>query len=304
MPVFKMTGRLITIFLSFQAIANLLARRNKIHHLDKETDETLFKVFDKDPGPTQRTANSNHVTMPSRNWAMITENSTSNASSHAHEPENISSEPSSDGAATVSDPIEGSTSTANGFLTVNGGGGGDRPKTAATASTSGLSRRLKKAPSSLATRNTSYTKKSRNGSINPAFKDGHFPLHSGEEGAGTLHRAAGENHGMAGDGSLDVMIRVEIDQHDREGTTMGYGLQIPLLNYHASMAPVTEDLAESEQNGDESVATSALFANHREANGDSGVAGIAGSFPDSQIKSGPLGGAEFTNGDATGTRSE
>ena len=57
-----------------QAVANLLARRNKIHHLDADTDETLIKVFDKDPGNSNKTASSNHVTMPSRNWAMITEN--------------------------------------------------------------------------------------------------------------------------------------------------------------------------------------------------------------------------------------
>ncbi|KAH8591574.1 hypothetical protein B0O99DRAFT_631791 [Bisporella sp. PMI_857] len=57
-----------------QAVANLLARRNKIHHLDHDTDETLIKLFDKDPGKTCKTSSSNHVTMPSRNWAQITEN--------------------------------------------------------------------------------------------------------------------------------------------------------------------------------------------------------------------------------------
>ena len=38
------------------AVANLLSRRNKIHHLDHHTDETLFKLFDKDPGESQKTA--------------------------------------------------------------------------------------------------------------------------------------------------------------------------------------------------------------------------------------------------------
>ena len=32
------------------AVANLLARRNKIHHLDHETDETLLQIFDRQPG--------------------------------------------------------------------------------------------------------------------------------------------------------------------------------------------------------------------------------------------------------------
>jgi len=65
-----------------QAVANLLARRNKIHHLDHETDETLLELFDKNPGEGQpgvkpKTAANNHATMPSRNYALITE-------SHSH----------------------------------------------------------------------------------------------------------------------------------------------------------------------------------------------------------------------------
>ncbi|KAF2083257.1 hypothetical protein K490DRAFT_52138 [Saccharata proteae CBS 121410] len=65
-----------------QAVANLLARRNKIHHLDHDTDETLLELFDHDPGHTngnnnpgvgRKTADSNHATMPSRNYAIIAE---------------------------------------------------------------------------------------------------------------------------------------------------------------------------------------------------------------------------------------
>ncbi|KAK5110358.1 hypothetical protein LTR62_006066 [Meristemomyces frigidus] len=60
-----------------QAVANLLARRNKIHHLDHETDETLLELFDKDPGVASgvkpKTAAANHATMPSRNYAIISE---------------------------------------------------------------------------------------------------------------------------------------------------------------------------------------------------------------------------------------
>lgn len=60
-------------------VANLLAKRNKIHHLDHHTDETLLNMFDKDPGEKQnaqiqkKTANTNHCTMPSRNFAIISE---------------------------------------------------------------------------------------------------------------------------------------------------------------------------------------------------------------------------------------
>ena len=65
-----------------QAVANLLARRNKIHHLDHETDETLLEIFDKQPGDGEpgikpKSAANNHATMPSRNYAIICE-------SHAH----------------------------------------------------------------------------------------------------------------------------------------------------------------------------------------------------------------------------
>jgi hypothetical protein len=64
------------------AVANLLARRNKIHHLDHETDETLLELFDKNPGAEledvkPKTADANKVTMPSRNYAIIAE-------SHSH----------------------------------------------------------------------------------------------------------------------------------------------------------------------------------------------------------------------------
>ncbi|KAK0392276.1 hypothetical protein NLU13_1772 [Sarocladium strictum] len=88
-----------------QAVANLLARRNKIHHLNPETDETLLDIFDKDPGDSNKTANFNHVTMPSRNYAMITENSPNNpavqAESAAAAPVTNGEGPASDHAAST-----------------------------------------------------------------------------------------------------------------------------------------------------------------------------------------------------------
>ncbi|KAF2838685.1 hypothetical protein M501DRAFT_934481 [Patellaria atrata CBS 101060] len=67
-----------------QAVADLLARRNKIHHLDHDTDETLLEIFDRDPGVINdegekvegiksKTRSKNHSTMPSRNYAIIAE---------------------------------------------------------------------------------------------------------------------------------------------------------------------------------------------------------------------------------------
>lgn len=132
-------------------VANLLARKNKIHHLDKDTDETLMPLFDKQPGGVEKGASWNKVTMPSRNFACITE---------------------------VNKPV------ANGSISHTDG--------VATAA------------------------------FHP--KNGYHPLHKGEENAGTKHRAA---DGVSSDGgilgSLNVSIRVEIRQGDKEGRTEGYG---------------------------------------------------------------------------------
>jgi hypothetical protein len=148
------------------AIANLLASRNKIHHLNADTDETLLDLFDKDPGDQSKTRGSNHSTMPSRNYAILTENSPNNRVAFA----NGQSEPNNQEV------------TANNF----------------------------------------------------DAKDGHSPLHAGEYGAGTQHKASQpEMHGKNSDGSLDCCIRVEMDQHDKEGRTEPYGLTIPALRYEA-----------------------------------------------------------------------
>lgn len=149
-----------------KAVANLLAKRNKIHHLDHNTHETLMNFFDRDPSGSSKTASSNHCTMPSRNYAIISEADT------ASTPE-------------VTNKIAGS-----GALNEHGTG------------------------------NVIVAKLVANG---VKAKDGHSPLHGGEEGAGTSHVAASGLHQGALVGGLDVSIRVEIDQHDRQGKTEGYG---------------------------------------------------------------------------------
>ena len=158
-----------------QAVANLLARRNKIHHLDHNTDETLMEFFERDPGNANKTSSGNHVTMPSRNFAMITEN---------HQP--------------------GTNGTTTNGQTSNGANGAeDQIRQSA-----------------------------------PKAKDGHSCLHEGEVDAGTKHKAADmERHGKGSDGSLDVCIRVEMDQHDKEGKTQLYGMTIPVLHYEGGIEP-------------------------------------------------------------------
>lgn len=146
-----------------KAVANLLARRNKIHHLDHETHETLMGLFDRDPGNSNKTANFNHCTMPSRNYAIITETAAGGPSALSNG--------------------EAPNGSMNGGAIRNAEGSRPRAK----------------------------------------VKDGHSPLHEGEDGAGTEHVAASGVHRGACVGGLDVAIRVEIDQHDREGKTEGYG---------------------------------------------------------------------------------
>lgn len=138
-----------------KAVANLLARRNKIHHLDHNTHETLMNLFDRDPGGSSKTATSNHCTMPSRNYAIITETG-------------------------------GAGSLASNGNSGNGDVAGNAPESAIA-------------------------------------KNGHSPLHEGEEGSGTTHAVASGVHTGRFPGGLDVSIRVEINQHDREGKTEGYG---------------------------------------------------------------------------------
>lgn len=133
-----------------KAVANLLARRNKIHHLDRHCDETLMPMFDLQPGGQEKSASWNKVTMPSRNFATLTE--------------------------VVAPAANGSP------LDVE-------------------SAKLEHLP-----------------------KDGHSPLHKGEVDAGTTHKAAdGFSNESGMYGGLDVAIRVEIDPHDRSGSTEGYG---------------------------------------------------------------------------------
>ncbi|OAA61292.1 hypothetical protein SPI_05316 [Niveomyces insectorum RCEF 264] len=215
------------------AIANLLARRNKIHHLNSATDETLFKLFDKDPGNSSKTAGHNRVTMPSRNFALITENSPNNhgvasrdrpqtaapagAAEAAGERRPVSSRSSSRfRRRSASRRRENGTSTANNGAVGNGNGSGSGNAPVPPGSSAGLSV-------------SGASTKSR--PSEPTGRSGHYALNAGEEGAGTQHKAAGELHGQGNDGSLDVCIRVEINQHDPEGRTEPYGLTIPALDY-------------------------------------------------------------------------
>jgi hypothetical protein len=194
-----------------QAVANLLARRNKIHHLDHDTDETLLEIFDKDPGHAmigksatngttatngtsngngtangvkveKKTSDSNHATMPSRNYAIIAESNPS-GTSHAH----------------VAQP---SSTLAPGSTTADA----ETASAAPTQNTSTSSPPDRKA----------NTRK---------------PMHVGEQGAGTGHPAAQgiAATGLCGPFGLDVTLRVEISNSDREGRTDGYGFSVPGL---------------------------------------------------------------------------
>lgn len=180
-----------------QAVANLLARRNKIHHLDHDTDETLLEIFDRDPGLNsngekitrngtngstngiadmpdgkidKKTSEKNHATMPSRNYAIICE-STLPASS----------------TLSIPAPTPGQAPSVNGSTLSAPPGRKDNPR---------------------------------------------HPMHIGEQSAGTQHPAAQglQSTGLCGPFGLDVSLRVEISNSDREGRTDGYGFSIPALS--------------------------------------------------------------------------
>lgn len=189
-----------------QAVANLLARRNKIHHLDHDTDETLLEIFDRDPGPPgthgnygqpngtahangngttttdttdkkidKKTSDANHATMPSRNYAIICES-----------------------ALPPSSTLSAPTPT---------------PGTAPSITTT-----TNDAASTL--------------SAPPSRKDNpRLPIHAGEKQAGTRHPAANgiTSSGLCGPHGLDVTLRVEISNSDAGGGTDGYGFCIPGL---------------------------------------------------------------------------
>ncbi|KAI9893504.1 MAG: hypothetical protein M1814_006300 [Vezdaea aestivalis] len=137
-----------------RAVADLLDARNKIHHFDHHTHETMMNIFDEGPGGSTKAAARNHSTMPSRNYAVLTLNE-----------KNVDK-----------------TTTAEGNFRL--------PKT------------------------------------------GRDALHPLEVNAGAKHPAASGMHLETDDTpamALQVSLRVEIDQHDREGRTDGYGIGIPAL---------------------------------------------------------------------------
>lgn len=197
-----------------QAIANLLARRNKIHHLNLQTDETLLKLFDKDPGDSDKTAAHNQVTMPSRNFAIITENSPNNPA-----PSNGADQPQPPQSPRQMQAQSGATHLRPGTATTNGA------HSANPASTNGHD------AESVRTSRTSLYVKSKKAK-NKYYA--HGPISSGEMDCGTAHKAAhATEHGRGNDGSLDICIRVEIDQHNAEGRTESYGLSVPTLTVPA-----------------------------------------------------------------------
>lgn len=220
-----------------KAVANLLARRNKIHHLrDGNTDETLLKMFDKQPGGVSKSAEWNDVTMPSRNYATITEIAEEGESSPGSggvghgartkmttNGDGLPGAPTSNGNVNHADiqnqhhhhQFQNTRTHINhrvGHMTSDphtGAGSVDPP-------------------------HPSMPDTGHEGKTRPSFlggskgRDGHSPLHEGEEGAGSKHVAA---DGISSDdggkaalrGGLNVSLRVEIDNTKPDGMTHGYG---------------------------------------------------------------------------------
>ena len=130
--------------------------------------------------PNKKSANNNHATMPSRNYAIIAE-------SHDFSTSDTSSGQKRNGVPMQIDGMNG----------LNG-----------EHSYPGL---IGKHPNT------------------------RLAIHGGEENAGTEHAAANglTKTGLAGDYGLDITLRVEISNQDKEGHTEGYGFSIPALDAHA-----------------------------------------------------------------------
>lgn len=211
-----------------QAVANLLAKRNKVHHLDHDTDETLLYMFDKDPSHGKpnvksKSADSNHCTMPSRNYAIIDAshipssgrtNGTTTNGANGHAENGVNGVNGYD--------TNGTNSQANGVDSHTNG-----------VSTNGLDGHTD------GVNGNHRTYGNTNGHTNRANGITTFPrpsnprnaLHAGEAGCGTTHPAASgvKPSGLGGAYGLDVTIRVEISASDKEGHTQGYGFSIPAL---------------------------------------------------------------------------
>ena len=226
------------------AVANLLASRNKIHHLDHDTDETLLNIFDKDPGHGKdgvgnKTTDKNHCTMPSRNYAIIRE----------------SHDLADDAAIQRLANGNGVDHDVNSFLSLpppsSHGHGlhGHLHLPSSSHGTAHTNGHLNPPPSSAGTVHTTgqasaITDTSRPSTAKTTAPNGNprNPIHAGEENAGTAHPAANgvERTGLGGDHGLDVTFRVEISPSDREGRTEGYGFTIPALAVEANKSRGTK----------------------------------------------------------------
>lgn len=76
------------------AVANILSRRNRLHHLDHATDENLMELFAQNPDGKANAVN--RTTLPARNYCIITEHAGLAAQDGRRTPSSASEEDSGD----------------------------------------------------------------------------------------------------------------------------------------------------------------------------------------------------------------
>ncbi|KAF2709124.1 hypothetical protein K504DRAFT_295743 [Pleomassaria siparia CBS 279.74] len=227
-----------------QAVANLLARRNKIHHLDHDTDETLLEIFDRDPRHNTKSTDGVSNGVGTNGVSNGNGNGVANGSSH-----NGSSHTGSANGPATNNPVikvVKKTSDANHATMPS-------RNYAIIAESHPDPSSMSSPPVPVPGQQPEITSASElqptngAGPIHPATevspaptnpKGTRKPIHAGEEGAGTQHPAANglRPTGLCGPFGLDVSIRVEISPSDPEGRTDGYGFSIPALQSSAAYA--------------------------------------------------------------------
>ncbi|KAF2869546.1 hypothetical protein BDV95DRAFT_547996 [Massariosphaeria phaeospora] len=247
-----------------EVMADILNKRNKIHHLDHDTDEDMIPLFTHDVDGKKR--NNNHL-LPRRNWCSLREYKPGKTPPATPSPP---ASPSQDGprlTRTFSDYTPGKL-----VRRISAGGsrrGRDGPPMAYNNNPAYATADERQAgPQSSFSPDRSERPRSRRNSITSLFKrrvsidnttnsaqtlptprNRDSSASPSAERPSTFHRRPSmlgkKGVKQQGDyinlqGGLDICLNLEVSQHDPAGITTPYRLLVPALDYTLSEHPVVE----------------------------------------------------------------